>query len=76
MVLLLHPVLAFLQIQNKDNDDNFCPPSAPSPLAAAEVLFGDDSHGHLFKWVKARGEGQKNKGEKGPTRLVRPSPHC
>ena len=32
------------------------PPSALSPLAAAEVLCSGGSKCHLFKWVKARGK--------------------
>ena len=35
--------------------------SAPSPLAAAEVLCSNVSqHCHLFKWVMVRGEWQRN----------------
>ena len=42
-----------------------CPPSAPSPLVAAEVLYSDGSHSHLFQWVEARGKWWKNKPRRG-----------
>ena len=41
------------------------PPSALSPLAAAEVLCSGGSQCHLFKWVKARDEWRKNKVRRG-----------
>ena len=41
------------------------PPSALSPLAAAEVLCSGGSKCHLFKWVKARDEWRKNKVRRG-----------
>ena len=64
MVPLLHPALPFLQIQ-KQRRWRYRPPSAPSPLAAAEVLCSGGSQCYQFKWVKARDEWRKNKVRRG-----------
>ena len=44
MVVLLHPALAFLQIQNKDNGNMYRPPSAP--------IYSNGP------WLAANGEGR------------------